>query len=33
MLNWVLVVVAGVLLIVYIARRRARLRAEDADKK
>ena len=32
MLTWVLLVVAGVLLIVYIARRRARLRAE-ADKK
>ena len=33
MLNWVLFVVAGVILIIYIARRRARLRAEDADKK
>jgi len=33
MLNVVLIVVAGLLLIFYIARRRARLRAEDADKK
>jgi hypothetical protein len=33
MWNVILLVAAGVLLIFYIARRRARLRAEDADKK
>ena len=33
MLTWILVVVAGVLLVLYIARRRARLRAEDSDRK
>ena len=32
-LDIVLLVAAGVLLILYIARRRARLRAEDSDKK
>ena len=33
MLNIILVIAAGIVLILYIARRRARLRAEDADKK
>jgi len=33
MLNWILFIVAGVVLVFYIARRRARLRAEDGDKK
>jgi hypothetical protein len=32
MLNWILLVAAGVVLILYIMRRRARLRAEE-DKK
>jgi len=33
MLNIVLIVVAGIMLVLYIMRRRARLRAEDSDKK
>jgi len=33
MLNIILLVAAGVILILYIARRRARLRAEDSDRK
>ena len=33
MLNVILVIAAGIVLILYIARRRARLRAEDSDKK
>jgi len=33
MLNIVLIVVAGICLVLYIMRRRARLRAEDSDQK
>jgi hypothetical protein len=33
MLNIILLVAAGIVLVVYIARRRARLRGEESDKK
>ena len=33
MVNVILLVLAGVILIVYIARRRARLRSEESDRK
>jgi len=32
MMNIVLIVVAGIFLVLYIMRRRARMRAEDSDK-